>query len=1111
MSSKKNIMKHLCLGTSAVALFAFASLTASPALADCTSPASPEGGLAYFTVDDTYRLCDGNDNWVTLATGASLVTEINDLSDAYTDYTTGYNMFLGDSAGNATTTGTYNVALGQNALTSLDGGACTGSQCDNNIAIGYNALTANTTGYINVAIGPNALAANTSGYANVAIGSSALSEIVGNDQSTAIGLAAARYNSGGSNTAVGYRALMGVTGTSTGGSNTVFGFQAGDSITTGTDNILIGYNVDTPAATTSNHLNIGNLIYGDLANNYVGIDNNAPAHTLDVGADATMRMWLSTASNAAADPYSLGMSGAATNPERRFTLLSTEGTMHQALQFGDGGTTESVFAVGISNDSGTTWDPALRVRANYDVIVGPSINNQDSVLMIGSGADGSSTASSVLSLKEIGGTDAYDSGFDLYYDGNANVFNIDRVETGTVTQVLSINRGTGNLGLGDFTSDAIDSTLHLQSGEIRLDGGAANEAGCIRFNDTTDVLEYSDDCTTFTAFSAGGDADWTINGGSNYVYNTTDSIGIGTATPSAIFTIAGDGEDIHHYSYSNNAANKPDWYGYRARGTEGSPNAVQDGDQLAGWGANAYDGSTWHRTATIRSEINGTVGANSVPTDIIFENTAAGGGARSEKMRITSDGNVGIGVNAPSEVLHVVGNALIRSSNENDYTDTLNLMRDATNQYNYLFWHTGAGAPDGTTVNFGLGTDLNGGTNDLWLIRPGATGSPLGRADAVMRFDDGSTDIYMAGNVGIGNASSAYPLDIVADTSDSTALNLTSGTSPGDIAIRFDTNDSTAAIQYDSGTDGMEFRVAGTGSGNTEMFLSDSGDLAIGTTDPDRTLHVTNVNSSVTAVTPTLRLTQEATTAPGIGIGTGIEFEVETSNNNNEIGATIETVTTDVTAAAEDFDLTFNTMTSGAAASEKMRISSEGYVGIGNTSPSVALDVTGDIEYSGTITDVSDRRLKDNIEPLTKTGSLMERLDKVDTYSFTMKGDESKRTEFGVMAQELETIFPELVHTATDEMGTKSVNYVGLIAPMIEATKELNAENKSLKAEIALLKESQHATNKTLKDLSEQVALLNQVVVKDNTKQGSANFMLLALIFLLGGMTGLMALRLRRS
>ncbi len=34
------------------------------------------------------------------------------------------------------------------------------------------------------------------------------------------------------------------------------------------------------------------------------------------------------------------------------------------------------------------------------------------------------------------------------------------------------------------------------------------------------------------------------------------------------------------------------------------------------------------------------------------------------------------------------------------------------------------------------------------------------------------------------------------------------------------------------------------------------------------------------------------------------------------------------------------------------------------TNPGVALDVNGDIEYTGTITDVSDRRLKENVQPI---------------------------------------------------------------------------------------------------------------------------------------------------
>ncbi|MCB9981387.1 MAG: tail fiber domain-containing protein [Rhodospirillales bacterium] len=124
-----------------------------------------------------------------------------------------------------------------------------------------------------------------------------------------------------------------------------------------------------------------------------------------------------------------------------------------------------------------------------------------------------------------------------------------------------------------------------------------------------------------------------------------------------------------------------------------------------------------------------------------------------------------------------------------------------------------------------------------------------------------------------------------------------------------------------------------------------------------------------------------------------------------------------------------------------------GKFGIGDTTPDTELDVVGDIEYTGTLTDVSDRRLKTDITLLDRA-AMVERLMQVDTYSFRMKGDEKGQIEYGVMAQELENFFPELVRTANDEMGTKSVNYIGLIAPMIEATKDLKAENNLLRAEL---------------------------------------------------------------
>jgi hypothetical protein len=73
------------------------------------------------------------------------------------------------------------------------------------------------------------------------------------------------------------------------------------------------------------------------------------------------------------------------------------------------------------------------------------------------------------------------------------------------------------------------------------------------------------------------------------------------------------------------------------------------------------------------------------------------------------------------------------------------------------------------------------------------------------------------------------------------------------------------------------------------------------------------------------------------------------------------------------------------------------------------------------------------------------------------------------MAQDMEKIFPELVRTADDDMGTKSVNYVGLIAPMVEATKELKAENDNLRAEIASLRAEREEMKTALNDIATDI------------------------------------------
>ncbi len=57
--------------------------------------------------------------------------------------------------------------------------------------------------------------------------------------------------------------------------------------------------------------------------------------------------------------------------------------------------------------------------------------------------------------------------------------------------------------------------------------------------------------------------------------------------------------------------------------------------------------------------------------------------------------------------------------------------------------------------------------------------------------------------------------------------------------------------------------------------------------------------------------------------------------------------------------------------------------------------------------------------------------------------------EIGVIAQEVEAVFPELVRM--DARGFKTVNYGGLVAPLIEAVKELDDRLRAIEAQLARL------------------------------------------------------------
>lgn len=122
---------------------------------------------------------------------------------------TNFNYGLGDNIFTALTTGILNVAIGAGALATNDAGT-------SNTALGIGTLFANTSGNQNVAVGQQALAQGTTANLNVAVGSQSLQN-------------------------------------ATGDANTAIGNFAGNTVTSGSKNVILGHNgaPDTPVFTVT--------------------------------------------------------------------------------------------------------------------------------------------------------------------------------------------------------------------------------------------------------------------------------------------------------------------------------------------------------------------------------------------------------------------------------------------------------------------------------------------------------------------------------------------------------------------------------------------------------------------------------------------------------------------------------------------------------------------------------------------------------------------------------------------------------------------------------------------------------------------------------------------
>jgi hypothetical protein len=329
-----------------------------------------------------------------------------------------------------------------------------------------------------------------------------------------------------------------------------------------------------------------------------------------------------------------------------------------------------------------------------------------------------------------------------------------------------------------------------------------------------------------------------------------------------------------------------------------------------------------------------------------------------------------------------------------------------------------------------------------------------------------------ATQIGIGLVSPKLGLHVKYGAS---AAPSTSGTNPTGIAV-FNPNDGNNAIimgaygtaPYGNWIQSQDLGALGT---NYPLILQpNGGNVGIGTTAPQLNgnagTFTTIYNASASGW---LELATGSTTD---GIGGSITF-----NNTNIVGADKRNaqISGIRDGANNSGALTFLTWSAGSGA-ERMRITSDGSVRIGNTtSPgtnggvafydegnnrktmylsstttsSVPLayffnpnGAVGNISTSGSNTSYntsSDYRLKQDL----KSFSGLNLVNRINAYDYKWKSDNTR--SFGVLAHELAEVLPYAVYGIKDGDEMQGVDYSKIVPVMVQAIKDLKAELDTLK------------------------------------------------------------------
>ena len=361
-------------------------------------------------------------------------------------------------------------------------------------------------------------------------------------------------------------------------------------------------------------------------------------------------------------------------------------------------------------------------------------------------------------------------------------------------------------------------------------------------------------------------------------------------------------------------------------------------------------------------------------------------------------GKVGVGTLSPNANLHVEGNVYVSSNLEVGRTTI------------------------STTVSDGVPTVS-------WAKSIGGTGSDYGRGIAT----DSSGNVYV-----IGKYSGSFTIG---------STTLTSAGSNDVFVAKYDTS-GTAQWARSIGGTGSDtgYGIATDSAGNVYVTGIYSGTATFA---PGTTLTSAGYNDAFVTKYDTSGTVQWAESIGGTNTDSGYGIATDSGGNVYVTGsyqgtATFASGTTLTSAGSNDAFVAKYSPSKYLHINKGLEVgtanlyvdTASGRVGIGTSTPGYTLDVQGDLNVSGTTTNVSDKRLKSNVHVIENA---LEKVGKLSGYTFTMNNKQNA----GVIAQEVLEVLPEVV--GGSEETTYSVAYGNMASLFIEAIKDIKREIEVLK------------------------------------------------------------------